>query len=129
MSCSGHASRAAELQRSAANNSPVTERTFKHRVTHWILRLIVLITVIDTLLDIHYSPYYYAWFRRHGLADALYYWSSSSVLVFPLLVIVEWIWLWRAEPERSALAIDTLLIIGYVIFWVISVLQAGLVTL
>jgi len=42
---------------------------------------------------------------------------------------VEWIWLWRVEPERSALAIDTLLIIGYVIFWVIAVLQAGLVTL
>jgi hypothetical protein len=99
-------------------------RTLKHKVAHWVLRLLVLITVIDTLLDTYYSPYYYAWFRRHGLADILYDWDLSSVLVFPLLVGLGWFWLWRVESERSALAIDTLLVIGYVIFWVIMLLRA-----
>jgi hypothetical protein len=102
----------------------MTERTLKHKVAHWVLRLLVVITVVDTLLDVHYSPYYYAWFRRHGLADIVFAWTEASVLVFPLLVGLGWFWLWRVESERSALAIDTLLIIGYVIFWVIMLLLA-----
>lgn len=97
----------------------MAERILKHKISHWALRLLVLLTVISAVLDIYYSSSYYAWFQRHGLAGALNTWNLSSGLVFPLLVGLEWFWLRRSETEISALAIDTLLVIGYLSCWVV----------
>jgi hypothetical protein len=93
------------------------EHNFKHKLPHWLLRLLIVITVVDTLLDEHYSPYYYDWYRRHGLAGIVSAWTFYSVIIMPALVGLEWFWLWRNEVERRSLAIDTLVVIGYVMFW------------
>ena len=81
----------------------------------------MLITVSSVVLFIYSSPYY-GWFERHGLVGALVTWNLSSGLVFPLLVGLEWFWLRRVETEISPLAIDTLLIIGYLFCWAVFAL-------
>ncbi len=95
----------------------MVEYILKFKISHWILRLIVIILIVDMFLDEYYSPYYYDWFRQRGLADVMFALTTASLLIIPLFVGLEFWWMRRIESERKALAIDALFAIAYVVFW------------
>ena len=89
----------------------------------------MLALLADIFLDQYYSPDYYAWFRRKGLADLMSVIYFGSVLVVPLVVVFEFWWMSNLKSEKKAIAIDMLLGLAYVSIWVLLLFYVATHTL
>ena len=98
-----------------------TNRKISYKLSHALLRLLVLFNIGVWIIDIA-SPRY-----GHALANApqnklFVGWLFISTIALPLCTGIEVVWMRRAYGERRALWIDGILAVAWAVFFWVRIL-------
>jgi cobyrinic acid a,c-diamide synthase len=87
-----------------------------YKISHWTLRVIVLVSLADMALAEMSQGYYRAFGR--SLNQIISSWHLASTLLLPMYVLVEAWWMRNSLQERKAIVIDGIfVVVWFVTLW------------